>query len=207
MTTTADPRVSASPARSASDVLLDQLRGIDAWVGDHPVADSRLDGAASREVRLDLARRRDVLDRQRHALLDRTALQLRHSDQLLHAAVAPRAVLVHRNAWFTGKVADGLAAHGVDVLACVENGADAVGIVVAEQPDLVLVEDKLPMLSGLDVVRAVRRYAPAALVAVQVEQDWQIGPFLDAGVTTAYTRRVPPADIAAELSAVLIPAA
>ena len=57
----------------------------------------------------------------------------------------------HRQAWFRGKVASGLQAGGVAVEADLENGADALGAVVAEQPDFLLVEDKLPMVSGLDL--------------------------------------------------------
>jgi len=52
------------------------------------------------------------------------------------------------------------------------------------------------MLSGLDVLAEVRRPAPRTLVAVQVCNDSEIGPFLDAGACTAFARRVPPADIA-----------
>ena len=55
------------------------------------------------------------------------------------------------------------------------------------------------MLAGLAVVAEVRRYAAKTLVTVQVESDWEIGPFLEAGAHTAFTRRVPPADISEAL--------
>lgn len=179
-------------------MLLDQVHGIDAWVRAH----SRTSGGAQtspvREFRLDMARRADVVTRQRQALLDWTERQFLSSDHVAFVA-AMRVVLVHRNAWFRQKVVSGLEAGGVAVVANLENGADAIGVVVAEQPDLLLVEDKLPMMSGLDLCKAVGQYAPSTVVVVQVANDWEIGPFLDAGATTVYTRRTPPADIVAHL--------
>ncbi len=82
-----------------------------------------------------------------------------------------------------------------------ENGADALGVVVAEQPDFLILDDKLPMFSGLEVTKAVARFAPRTVVLVQVADHWEVGPFLDAGATTVYTRRTSPADIAADVVA------
>ena len=180
-------------------MLLSQVRGIDAWALAHHEPDAGDATASSREQRLDLARRNDVVQRQRRALIDRTAQHLCESVRLLRVFAATRLVLAHRNDWLKGKVADGVQAGGVAVVADLDNGADTVGVVVAEQPDLLLIEDKLPMVSGMDVLASVRTYAPGTVVVVQVESEAEIGPFLAAGATTAYTRRVPPAEIAAGL--------
>jgi CheY-like chemotaxis protein len=189
--------------RSEVDVLLDQLRGISAWTRAHSVRSADAAGASSRESRLDLSRRNDVVTRQRQALMDWTGRQLLGSGQLLRSVAAPRAVISHRQEWFSGKVVSGLQAGGVAVVANLPNGADALGVVVAEQPDFLLVEDKLPMVSGLELVKEAGRYARSTLVVVQVANDWEIGPFLDAGATTVYTRRTSPADIVADLLAAL----
>ena len=201
MTRTEEARSSlALRSRCGPELLLDQLQGIEAWTRAHSLRAVDVAAAGSREAALDLARRRDVLARQRQALLDWTEGRLRDGDDVLRSSVT-RVVLAHRHAWFKGKLAAGLQAGGVEVVADLENGADAVGVVVAEQPDFLVVEDKLPMISGLELARAAARYAPSTLVVVQTANDWEIGPFLDAGAATVYTRRTPPADIAADLLA------
>jgi CheY-like chemotaxis protein len=187
--------------RPDTDRLLDQLRGSDAF--NHTRRQAEVESAAprSRETRLDLSRRMDVIRRQHQALIEAADQQLRESAQLLLSRPAARAVLVHRNDWFQSKVSAGLAAAGVRVVAALSNGADAVGVVVAEQPDLLLLEDKLPMFGGDELVRDVRRYAPRTSVVVQVENEWEIERFLTAGADVGFARRVPPADVAAAVSA------
>lgn len=187
------------PPRTEVDVLLDQLRGIVAWTSSHPPAALAPVAGESREARLSQARYRDVVERQRQGLIDWTTHQLRTSAHLLRSTAAARVVVVHRSQWFKGKVTTALEAHGISVVADLENGAEAIGVVTAEQPDVLLVEGKLPMASGLDVTRAARRFAPSTVVLAQVESEADIVPILDAGARTAYTRRVPPADVAADL--------
>jgi DNA-binding response OmpR family regulator len=69
-------------------------------------------------------------------------------------------VLAHRDDRLRRKVAHALQDHGVHVVTGTDTGADAVGVIVAEQPELVLVEDTLSMLAGLEVIRDVRRFSP-----------------------------------------------
>ncbi len=73
------------------------------------------------------------------------------------------------------------------------------GLAIAEQPDLILVEDSLEMVPGEDAVRRSRNFAPSSLVTAQVGNDDRVGQLLDAGATTAFTRHVPPGDVAAAL--------
>jgi CheY-like chemotaxis protein len=176
--------------------LADQLAGIDAWNRSRRELEVWASEPGSREMRLDAARRLDVIRRQQQALIEATERQLRDTGGPLRSAPAPRAVVVHRNDWFKNKVGAELRAGGLEVVIELSNGADAVGVVVAEQPDVLLMEDKLPMLDGIDVLREVRRFAPKTLVTVQVVDDSEIGPFLDAGACTAFIRRIPPADLA-----------
>ncbi len=71
---------------------------------------------------------------------------------------------------------------------------------VAEQPDLLLVEDKLVMLSGLELVAEAAVFAPQTLVAAQVRNNEDVARMLDAGAWHAFARQVPPADIADALA-------
>ncbi len=112
-------------------------------------------------------------------------------------------MLGHRSDWFAGTVATALTGAGVRVVAQVSNGADAVGICAAEQPDLLLIQDQLPMLLGPAAVQAVRTFSPATRVIAQVDHPARIGDLLDAGASAAFSRAVPPADIAATLLALL----
>lgn len=155
--------------------------------------------ARTREMRLDSARSLDVLRRQHAALVERAHSQLRASGQQLGRGGACRVVLAHRNAWFLDRVQTVLQDSDAEVVALTDNGADAIGIVVAEQPDLVLLEDALLMVPGEEVVRQTRLHAPRALVAVQTAHGGGVARLLDAGAAAVYTRQVPPRDVALSL--------
>ena len=191
-------------ARSDLDLARQQLAAIDRWHAARRAAQEAAQRTtASREARMDLARRLDVIRAEHRAIVERTDAQLRTSAELLHRTTPRRAIVVHRNVWFTDKVAADLAQRSIEVVARLANGAEAVGAAVAEQPDLLLVEDSLPMMSGEDVVREVRTFAPLTRIAAQVAYDNRIGAMLEAGAHSAWTRRVPPADVAAALADLL----
>ncbi|MCA1711365.1 MAG: hypothetical protein LC789_06900 [Actinobacteria bacterium] len=194
----------AVSVRTDTERLIDQLSGIAGWNQTRREVELWATESNSREMRMDRSRRLDVIRRQHRALVEATDRQLRDSGDLLRSSAAPRAVVVHRNDWFKGKVGNDLRASGICIVGELSNGADAIGRVVAEQPDLLLVEDKLPLVGGAEVVRDVRRYAPGTLIVVQVENDDDIGQFLEAGARAAFSRRVPPADVAARICELLI---
>jgi CheY-like chemotaxis protein len=152
----------------------------------------------TREMRLDLNRRRAARQREHDAMLARSA-QLRDAPAAASEPVPVRAVLAHRNAWVRERVAQRLAESGVAVVGVFEDGADAAGTAVAEHPDLVLVEDLLPTMPGLQVVRRVATFAPLALTGAHVTDDSGIEPFLAAGASAVFTRRVRPHDVADHL--------
>jgi CheY-like chemotaxis protein len=183
--------------RDSVDLVVDQLGAIDRWNGSRRMAEQASELAArTREARLDHSRRMEVLRRQHDALLARTAQQLADSARVLRTTAPRRAVLVHRDEWFRGRVAAALVARGVDVVSELDNGADAVGCVVAEQPDLLLVEDRLPMLSGEQVLAEVRAYSPSTRCGAAVEHDGRGAALLSAGAAAVWSRRVPPVDVA-----------
>jgi hypothetical protein len=195
-------------AREHVEILSDQLAGIDAWLAvwraEGGAEDGRDDGARSREARLDVSRRRDVLRRQHEAIVRRTEQDLTGAERVVpSAAPPPRAVLAHRSEWFRDKVGQALTGRRISVVAELDNGADAVGVCVAEQPDLLLVEDKLVMLNGEEVLRQVDRFSPATLAVAQVSHDEQVHRLLHAGARAAYTRRIPPQDVAEQMVAMV----
>ena len=177
-----------------------QVAGIDAWnrarSRRQDVADAT---AVSREMRQDLARRTEARRRTQEAVLNRADNHLRQSGKLLLSSPRCRAVLVHRNAWLREKVAAGLRDSGVQVVASLEDGADAIGTLVVEQPDIVFVEDRLPSVTGLQVVRQARRFAKGSVVAAHLLDGAQVDVFLGAGADVVFTRRISPADMVREL--------
>ena len=189
-------------SRTDLQLLSDQLQAIEAWHRDRrqrvEAADLR---GVTREMRLDLNRRLDARRREQAALLARAEEQLRRGPELL--ARRPRAVLVHRREWVRNKVAEELVLSGVHVLALLDNGADAIGVTVVEQPDLLLVEDALPMRSGAEVIREIRQYSAGTRIAAHVDGTDAVATALDAGASAAFTRRAAPAAIAAGLLALV----
>lgn len=214
MTPSSTPRPAPAPRGTAAaqdaqhhaqyDLVQRQLEGLDRWHAARRVQqDMEQVRSRSREQRLDLSRRMDVVRAQHRAIVERTDAQLRDSLRVLQGSARPRVLVAHRNAWFTEKVTSALVEHGLEVVGQLTNGAEAVGFAVAEQPDLVVVEESLPMLPGEAVVREVRALAPRTLVAAQVASEEGVATMLLAGATAAYARRVPPAEVAAELAGLL----
>lgn len=180
-----------------------QLEAIDAFHRARRRAEqAAVTAAGSREARLDAARRLDVVRRQHAAIITRTDTSLRAGREVVRAT-RPRAVVVHRGDWFGRAIVRALSEHRFHLLAQLDNGADAVGAAVAEQPELLLLEDPLPMMTGEQVVTEVRRYSPATVVAVQTSDSRAMATLLDAGAGSVFSRRVAPLDVARDLAALL----
>lgn len=72
------------------------------------------------------------------------------------------------------------AADGFVVVGLAENGADAVDLALAEQPDLVLLDVRMPVMDGNTALPLIRQAAPQAkVVYLTVLTDPQ-GPKADA---------------------------
>jgi len=201
-TLTHDPDVTSRQLhrRSELELAAQQLQAITRFTVAQRVAlEASTAAARSREMRMDSARALEVLRREHEALVGRAHEQLRLSGDLLRCTSGRRVVLAHRNTWFLDKVSALLEDGGWEVAARVDNGADAVGVAVAEQPELLLVEDTLAMVPGEQVVREVAQYCPHTLVAAQVAYSDRVGAMLDAGACEVFTRQVPPVDVATRL--------
>ena len=190
---------------AAQTLLVRQLRGIERWHEAQRGEGAREASGMSREARLDASRRAHVVARQRQALTERAALALRLSGLPMWLPRAVRAVVAHRHAWVRARLAEELEAQGVEVLAVVDNGADAVGICAAEQPTLLVVDDSLGMASGAEVATEVRLLCPDTVVAAYPDTDRNRAALLRAGVTSVQTRRVPPRDVATTLVGLVRP--
>lgn len=183
--------------RSELTRLRQQLDAIDVFT--HARRQHEFAAAASartRELRLDSDRLVEVLQRQQQALVERTHAQLQDTGGVLTHLADKTVLLAHRNQWFLDRVTDVLTQHGLTVIGTVDNGADAVGCAVAEQPDAVLIADSLAMLPGEDVVRELRKYCASSRLFAQVEHSDRVGALLEAGASAVFTRRVPPKDVA-----------
>lgn len=190
--------------RTELHLLGQQLEAIDRFNrARHTREAAAAASARTREMRLDASRSMEVLRRQHDAVIARAHAQLRASGDILHGTAERRVVLAHRSEWFLRQVSTALHTSGVSVVAELDNGADVVGLVVAEQPDLVLVEDALAMARGEDVLREAREFAVDTLVGVQVASDDRMGSLLDAGAAAVYSRRTPPRDVADSLLSLL----
>ena len=187
----------AARPRSQRDLAAAQLLAVARFHEALRAAERAAAAAArSRELRMDAARTMEVLRREHAAIIARADEQLRLSCQLLARSPARRVVLAHRGAWFADKVGQLLVEQGWQVLATLDNGADAVGVAVAEQADALLVEDTLAMLPGEQVVREVRALCPGVVVLAQASGADRVGALLEAGATSVVSRRLPPAEVA-----------
>jgi len=181
-----------------NDRLARQQAAVAAWTRQAELLAELAEAeTTSREERMDAQRRLDALQRTQEALLARSGTSPAPLEN------HPRAVLVHRNAWLRDKLRLHLAELGVQVLAEAEDGAEGLGIAIAEQPDIVVVEDRLPSLPAVELVTALREYVLGALVAAHVEHQEDVPGLVEAGADAVFSRRVPPSDMADALAALL----
>jgi CheY-like chemotaxis protein len=191
--------MSQRPGRDELTLVSEQLAGVERW---HRTRVARSEAAESvavtREMRLDLRRRAESRRREQQALVSRAEAQMRESRALLGRV---RAVVAHRSDFLRRGVAEALEREGVRVVAQLDNGADALGLSVVEQPDLLLVDELLPSLTGLEVVREMVQLSPRTAVGGCAEGDAGVRRLLEAGARAAFTRRVTPQQVAAGLLA------
>jgi CheY-like chemotaxis protein len=198
-----DPAAATAPAdarswrpRSDADLLAAQLRALDEW--HLRMASQVAVPGQTRESRLDETRRRDIADREREAMRAWAARSLQDESPFGRGAI-PRAVVAHRNEWLREKVGAAFRDRGLEVVASTADGAVAAAAIVMEQPDLVFVEDLLPAISGIELIERTRVYAPDAFIGAHALGQQGMPPLLDAGARAAFSRRIPPGEIAAEL--------
>ena len=169
---------------------------------DAPVAVEPGNGAA-REARMEQERRQAVVEREQewlHACADALG-----GERPVAGAEpgCPHAVVVHRAAWIRDALSRELELVGIVVVQLAADGAAGLGGVVAEQPDLVVVQEQLPWKDGLQLVREVRRFAPSARIAVHLDRPAAEQGARDAGADAVFPRATRPAAMAGALAALV----
>lgn len=158
---------------SPGDRVVRQVQAVEAWLAARRVQEQalRLPGM-TRDERLFADRQLDAL-RQTHDAIKICCARGLAAHAGSFSWAAPTAVVAHRHAWLAQQLALHLGERGVLLVASTDNGAEALGAVVAEQPDLLLAGDRLAMMTGVDLLSAVRAYAPDTLVGVSVGENWR----------------------------------
>ena len=193
---------------AATAVLLRQVEALDHWNAARHQREAMLTGGGrSREEQLDMVRRLQVLQDAHGAVLQRTSESLAQAPAPMRAPHAPRAILAHRQEWLVTKLSDSLSALGVTVVGVTASGAEALGLTVAEQPELLFCGDTLAMMTSAELVAEVALFSPQTVLATQVAHGDLVGEMLDAGAHSVVTRQIPPDEVAATLSSLVAQAA
>jgi CheY-like chemotaxis protein len=174
-----------------------QVRGIDTWTTARRLREELLTGAGvSRDEQMARARRLDVLRRTQAAIIETTARRLAQEPSQVWSTT-PTVVVAHRHPWFLDRVCTLLAGQGVEVVTRTDNGADALGAVVAEQPDLLLVGDRLAMMTCADLLSEAALFSPRTARVAQTEHEDDV---VAAVADAVFARRIPPADVVDHLA-------
>lgn len=178
-----------------------QLQAIDAWNASRRIRTHTMRQATrSRADTLEAARRQGILDCAHQAMLTQAGQALT-SDPGPMRCKTSTAIIVHRHDWFAQRVRLGLQDRGVSVLACLDNAATGLGVLVAEQPDLLLVGDRLVMMTGRALLAEASLFAPETVLAAQSSQDSD--GLYEAGARHVFPRHETPDSVAAYLDELL----
>jgi CheY-like chemotaxis protein len=97
-----------------------------------------------------------------------------------------RVVLVDDDERFRAMACRALSADGVEVAAEVENGNDAVDAIARWQPDVVLLDIRLPGIDGLEIARQLRAVAGGPAVILISTLDAAHGRRVAAGLAAGF---------------------
>jgi CheY-like chemotaxis protein len=183
-----------------SELVVAQILAIEAWHRTWPEG-GVAEVPASRDARGERARQMHALEAIRDAMRAQTAKRLKAAPAVPQQS--PRVVVAHRHAWFVDRLSQALEDYGIAMVARLNNGAEALGVTVAEQPDLLLIEDAMPLVRGEDVLKEVQQFAPRTLVAIQVDKTERARRLTELGADAALSRTVPPPDVAGDLAALV----
>lgn len=114
-------------------------------------------------------------------------------------------LIVDDHAMFAELLAEALAADGLDVVGTCGTLEDALRTVVADPPDLVVLDHNLPGATGTSGIAAVKRSAPATrvLMLTAVQERAVLLAAMDAGCDGFVTKRQNLAEVRGAVAAVL----
>jgi DNA-binding NarL/FixJ family response regulator len=117
----------------------------------------------------------------------------------------PRCLVADDHPALVAAAADFLDENGFDVVATAQDGPSAVAAAREHVPDAVLLDYRMPRLSGAELVRELRAAAPRAAVVVYTADadDRLVGEALGAGAAAIVLKEAPLADVARAVGAVL----
>lgn len=150
-----------------------QIEAIDAWNAARRRRESDLNASSRSRLDKEAVKRESDGLRRTHLIICAYAAQELSQESVPMRPPAATAVIAHRHEWFAHRVALLLEAQGVAIIECTDNGADALGAVVAEQPNLLLAGDRLAMVSGDRLLAEARLFAPVTHLAIQASDPQQ----------------------------------
>lgn len=139
----------------------------------------------SREQRMDLVRRAEALARMAEVAAEQQT-------QPTGPPSRPRVLIAYQQPWFAEAPTHCLQRQDIDVVGVVTDGAQAVGLAVAAQPDVALIDAVLSRMSGIEVLRDLQTFAAQIRTVMRVAHDNDVHAMLQAGATAAWLRTCSP---------------
>jgi DNA-binding NarL/FixJ family response regulator len=117
----------------------------------------------------------------------------------------PRCLIADDHPALTSAVSHYLAENGFDIVGPAPDGRRAVALAADEQPELALVDFRMPRLSGLDLIAAIREASPQTRICVYTADgdDQLAADALAAGAVALVLKEAPLADLVRALEAAL----
>ena len=117
----------------------------------------------------------------------------------------PRCLIADDHPALASAVSTYLASNGFEVVGPVSDGQRAVALATEEQPELALVDFRMPRLSGIDLIKKLREVSPETRVVVYTaDADEQIATdVLEAGASALVLKEAPLADLVRALESTL----
>ena len=138
------------------------------------------------------ARRRDAavtrVETEMQALLRHQARE--------HPGPEPCVVIVHRSAWVRARLRHEFDLLAINVFGESDDGAQGLALALVGQPELLVLEDKLPWVSASDLVANVRCFSSHTTVIVHAEHSGAADDLLALGARAVLGRATPLSELA-----------
>ena len=178
-------------------VLNRRLEALGAW--DAHCQEQENQPRDSREGQIDATRWREIR-RRCEAAMTLSAEAVPADNWLEPARMAPRAVVAFWHDWRREQLSAALEAQGLHVVSASRNAAETLGHVIWQQPDLLVVGERLEMLTVEALIALTGQFSTHTVIAAQASEADGLGEILDAGVRGAFSRQLGAQLVAVELS-------